>query len=130
MAWGHVKEVMVSLLAALGILAEPSQFYGGLFLSVSGGYLASIWMPENEKKEIRLVIITAVIISTLMAVLHPFIFTEFPLQLTMGFAGFLSRYVVLVVLRAASRVVSQTDTIADSAISRVFGKRPSKDRDK
>lgn len=122
MDFSYFRDFTAWLLLALGISANPDAFAGGIFLAFAGGYLASIWMPDADKREVRLMIITSILLGVFIAIIHPKLLGDWPLQFCMGIGGFFSRYVVAILLRMTGRVVSQSENIADAAIKQVTKK--------
>lgn len=122
----YFRDFAAWLLLALGISANPDAFAGGIFLAFAGGYLASIWMPESDRREIRLMIITSILLGVFIAIIHPKVLPDWPVQFCMGVGGFFSRYVVAILLRMSGRVVSQSESIADAAIKKVTKKGDTK----
>jgi len=117
-----VQNAAAFLLLSLGIQAFPNEFFGGLFLAISLGYFAAIWMPAQDRRDMRLMLATAVVVSVLAAIVHPKMPGDYPLPFIMGMSGLLSRYAIAIVLRVSSRTMGKTDEIADKTIDKVFGK--------
>lgn len=125
-----INNTIAYLLLSLGIQADPNEFFGGLFLAVSGGYFAAIWMPPQDRRDMRLMLATAVIVATLAVIAHPKVLPEWPLSLVMGVSGILSRYVIAIVLGVSSRTMGKTDQMADGAIKKIFGESGKSTKDK
>ena len=116
MDYQSVNNAFAFLFLSLGIQAMPSEFLGGLFLAVSGGYFAATWMPPQDRRDIRLMLATALIVSTLSAIIHQKLAPEWPLSFVMGMSGLLSRYAISILLGVSSRIMGKTDQIADGIL--------------
>lgn len=130
MDYHAINNAIAFLLLSLGIQALPNEFFGGLFLAVSGGYFAAIWMPPHDRRDMRLMIATSVIVATLAAIVHPKVASEWPLSFVMGISGLLSRYAIAIVLGVSSRTMGKTDQMADGVIEKVFGESGKSTNDK
>lgn len=129
-AWHNIRDAIAWCLAAFGISAEVHVFLGGLFLGFAAGYLAAIWMPENERRELRLMLFTALTFSIFVAILHPFTFPDFPLQAAMAISGFFSRYVVAILLKISGRTMIRSNDVADGLIEKFVPTTKKKEEDK
>ena len=132
MDYNTISNALAFLFLSLGIKALPNEFFAGLFLAVSGGYFAAIWMPPQDRRDIKLMLATAVIVATMAAIVHPKVAAGWPLSFVMGVSGLLSRYAIAIVLGVSSRTMGKTDQMAEDVLKTIFGhsSTPEKDKEK
>lgn len=125
MSHENLAAALAFLLMALGIQGEPSEFLGGIFMSIAGGYLAAWWWPPEDKKDMRLTVATAVIFALFIAIVYPqFTFiNQWPLPGVMGLAGFLSRFIVQFILGMSNHTLKNMPTIFSAMLKRAFGSK-------
>jgi hypothetical protein len=126
--FGLVKDAAFWLLLGLGINAAPHEFFAGVFMALAGAMAARHWLPEADRKEVWVVLLTALFVCVVAAELSQFIFPAWPLQPVMAASGFFSRYIVRIALGVAGKVETKTDVISDRVIDRVLPDRSDKDK--
>jgi hypothetical protein len=114
----HVKDWTTLTLAGLGISFAPYEWIGGMFLAVAGATFAMRSDPEQDRRELWLVILGAFLASHLAAMASHKFFPDFPVQVSMFLAGFFSRRITRFALRMAGLIESRGDKIADRVIDR------------
>lgn len=121
------KDYVGLILLGIGISFPMHEFFGGLFFAVAGASFASKFWPEVNERELWVVICGAMLAAIFVAETVHFLRPQFPIPLAMGIAGFFSRHLARITLRAAGLMESQTDRIVNGAIDRVI---PDKDDQK
>ena len=119
-----VKDWLVLMLAGIGISFPPHHYVGGLLLAMAGAAVAAHMQPEQDRREMWLVIVTAWLVATIVAAVMVSRQPEFPPQIAMAVSGFLSRYIARFALAMAGMVEQRTNTIFDRILERFF---PGKD---
>jgi hypothetical protein len=108
------------LLLGLGISAPINEYFGGLLLALAGASIASSMNKDKDRRGFWLVMLTAIFVSHLSAMSATSIWPNLPFQLVMAAAGFASRYVVKIALRALGLVEARSDKIADKVVDRIL----------
>ena len=114
------KDWLGLALAGIGIGFPMHQFFGGMFLALAGASLARHRMPEQDEAEMWAVLLGAGLLAVIAAILAPIWMPKVPVQLAMGMAGFFSRYITRMALRAAGRFEERSADVADRIIDRVL----------
>lgn len=118
----HAKDWLTLLLAGLGISFAPHEWIGGMFLALAGAAFAMRTDPEQDQRELWLVLLGAFLASHIAAIAANAYIPEFPIQIVMAATGFFSRRLTRFALRLAGMVEDRSDKIADRVIDRVFPK--------
>ena len=134
-AANHLKDPLTLALAGLGITFAPHEWIGGMFLAMAAAALAMRADPEQDVRELWLVMLGAFLASHLAALVWQawpsgWVSMQPPVQVAMICAGFLSRRVTRFALRMAGMVEARSDKIADRVIDRVLGSDDHKGGDK
>lgn len=66
-AAGLAKDYVALALAGIGISFPAHHFIGGLFLAFAGAAVAAKWQPEQDRRELWLVMLGAFFAATVMA---------------------------------------------------------------
>lgn len=115
-----LKEYIGLALLGIGISVPMHQFWGGMFLALAGASFARAFSPEQDEREFWVVILGAALMAILACMLAQIYLPQWPVQLIMAVAGFLSRYIARFTLRAAGMVEKRTGSIVDRVIDRVL----------
>ena len=132
----HAKDWLTLSLAGLGISFAPYEWLGGLFLALAGAAFAMRSDPEQDRRELWLVMLGAFLASHVAALIWwhwpPTMWSiHAPVQAVMLGAGFLSRRLTRLALRVAGMVEARSDRIADriaDRIDRTIGPADQEDR--
>ena len=122
----HVKDWLTLALAGLGISFAAHEWVGGMFLALAGAAFAMRSDPEQDLRELWLVLLGAFLASHLAAIAANKWAPGIPVQAVMAMAGFFSRRLTRFALRLAGMVEDRSDKIADRVIDRFL---PDKDKD-
>ena len=112
------KDWLTLALAGIGISFPAHHFLGGLFMAFAGAALAARTQPEQDRRELWLVMLGAFFAATVMAQAAHAWRPAIPPQLVMASAGFASRYLIRAVLAMAGMVEARTDTLFDRILDR------------
>ncbi|WP_126975563.1 hypothetical protein [Frigidibacter oleivorans] len=114
------KDWLTLALAGLGITFAPHQWIGGMFLALAGAAFAMRSDPEQDQRELWLVMLGAFLASHLAAIAIPIWLPNAPVQAIMAITGFFSRRITRMALRVAGLVEARSDRVADRVIDRVL----------
>lgn len=114
----HAKDWITLALAGLGISFAPYEWIGGVFLAIAGATFAMRSDPEQDQRELWLVILGAFLASHLAGMASHKYLPDFPVQATMFFAGFFSRRITRFALKFAGLLEQRGDKIADKVIDK------------
>jgi len=93
----EVKLAIVAVFAALGIYAPVPDVLGGMMVGLALCYAAFIVTPPNGRMTVWATLFVGLVIALVAAIAYPHLpmgLSKLPLQLVMGLAGGLSRYIV------------------------------------
>jgi len=121
----HARDWLTLMLMGLGISFAPHEWLGGMFLALAGAAFAMRSDPEQDLRELWLVLLGAFLASHLAAIAVTNWAPSLPVQAVMAVAGFFSRRLTRFALRLAGMVEDRGDKIADRLIDRVL---PGKDK--
>ena len=99
-------------LLGIGVSFPMHQYFGGLFLALAGASFARKFSPEANERELWVMALGAALMWPDEA--------NLPIPLIMGVAGFFSRYLARMTLRAAGLLESKTDEITTAAVEKVL----------
>jgi hypothetical protein len=116
----HAKDWLTWGLAGLGISFAPHEWIGGMFLALAAAAFAMRTDPEQDTRELWIVMIGAFLASHLAAIISHIWAPDFPKQIAMMGAGFFSRRISRFALRLGGMVEGRGDKIADRLIDRVL----------
>lgn len=116
----HAKDWLTLALAGLGISFAPHEWLGGMFLALAGAAFAMRSDPEQDQRELWLVLLGAFFASHLAAIASQKWAPGIPVQVVMATTGFFSRRLTRFALRLAGMVEGRSDRIADRLIDRVL----------
>lgn len=122
----HVKDWTTLALAGLGISFAPYEWVGGMLLAIAGATFAMRSEPEQDQRELWLVILGAFLASHLAGIVSNRTFPGFPVQVAMFAAGFFSRRLTRFALKFAGMLEKKSDKIADRVIDTIM---PGDDKD-
>lgn len=114
----HAKDWLTLFFAGLGISFAPYEWVGGMFLALAGAAFAMRSDPERDQRELWLVLLGAFLASHLAAMASHSWYPDFPVQVTMCAAGFLSRRLTRFTLRIAGVIEDRGDQIAEKVIDK------------
>lgn len=125
------RDVFMFLLAGLGVSVSGAEYVGGILLAIAGALIASKLQPEQDKRELWVVVVTAFMASHIAVwlVQGGIIPTGINPQLAMTVAGFFSRYLARAALRLGGLVETRADTVFDRLLDRFLPPRKAKDGD-
>lgn len=123
----HAKDWMTTFFAGLGISFAPYEWVGGMFLALAGAAFAMRSDPEQDQRELWIVLLGAFLTSHLAGLASYSLYPEFPVQVTMCVTGFLSRRLTRFTLRFAGIVEDRSAEIADRSINRILPKHEEKE---
>ena len=122
----HAKDWTTLALAGLGISFAPYEWVGGMLLAIAGATFAMRSEPEQDQRELWLVILGAFLASHLAGIVSNRTFPGFPVQVAMFAAGFFSRRLTRFALKFAGMLEKKSDKIADRVIDTIM---PGDDKD-
>lgn len=122
----HAKDWLTLLLAGLGISFAPHEWIGGMFLALAAAAFAMRSDPEQDRRELWLVLLGAFLASHVAAMAAEWWWPAFPVQVAMAGAGFFSRGLTRMALRMAGLVEARSEEIVDRAVDRFL---PEKDKE-
>jgi hypothetical protein len=114
------KSWLTLMLAGLGVTLAPHEWIGGLFLALAAAAFAMKVEPEQNKRELWVVLMGAFIASHVAALTAQSWAPDFPVQVVMIAAGYFSRHLARFSLRLAGLVEARSTTIADRLVDRVL----------
>jgi hypothetical protein len=123
----HLKDWLTLMLAGLGVTYLPHEWIGGIFLALAGAAFAMRADPEQDMRELWLVLLGAFLAAHLAGMLSARFLPELPVQSVMAMTGFFSRRITRFALRLAGLVEARSDRIADRVVDHFL---PDKRRDK
>jgi hypothetical protein len=103
-----MRETLVAILTAFGIILPPEAFLSGLFLALAGAYLMTVFIPEKKPVEIRWMLALAVFVASCVAMAHAHLLPQWPIQLKMALGGALSRWIVRIIANNAEARAQQS----------------------
>lgn len=117
----HAKDPLTLALAGLGITFAPYEWLGGLFLALAGAAFAMRSDPEQDRRELWLVMLGAFLASHIAALIWQrwpgdWWTMHAPVQAVMLATGFLSRRLTRFALRLAGLVEARGDVIAERVV--------------
>ena len=123
----HAKDYLTLLLTGLGITFLPHEFIGGIFLAFAGAAFAMKIDPEQDKRELWLVMLGAFLaaysaIEVLQYAIQKNWVEEISPQPVMAIAGFFSRMIMRQILRLGGLVDRRLDPLATKWVDRVLPK--------
>lgn len=107
-------------LTGLGVTFHPHEWIGGLFLALAGAAFAMKIDPEQDRRELWVVMLGAFLASHFAAMVSYHWWPSLSVQLVMAAAGFMSRPITRIALRTAGLVESRSDRIADKIVDRIL----------
>jgi hypothetical protein len=116
----HAKDWLTLAFTGLGISFAPHEWAGGMFLALAGAAFAMRSDPEQDQRELWVVLLGAFLASHIAAIAANLWLPGFPVQFVMAAAGFFSRRITRFCLRLAGLVEDRSDRIADRLIDRVL----------
>lgn len=121
----HMKDWLTLALAGLGVTFAPHEWIGGIFLALAAAALAMRLDPEQDQRELWLVMLGAFLAAHVAAVSYIWLLEQgyvppVPKQLVMAAAGFFSRIIVRMLMRIGGLIDARVDDIADAAVDRVL----------
>lgn len=116
----HAKDWLTLALAGLGISFAAHEWLGGMFLALAGAAFAMRMDPEQDQRELWVVMLGAFITSHVAAIVVHYFWPGFPVQLVMLAAGFFSRRLTRMAFGFFTRVEKRTDAISDRVIDRII----------
>jgi hypothetical protein len=130
----HAKDWLTLALAGLGVTFAPHEWIGGMFLAFAGAALAMRLDPEQDKRELWLVMLGAFLSAHFASMAFTWAVAQgyapqLPMQAVMAAAGFFSRIIVRILMRVGGLVDERVDDIADHAVDRILpDKKPGGDQ--
>ena len=113
-----VGDGLVWLFAALGITFSAHAYIGGLFFALAAAMITRHLWPEQDRREVWAVLLTAFLVSTIGAEIITHYKPEAPIQPTMAGLGLASRFIVSIIMKILTRAEARGDEIADRIIDR------------
>ena len=114
----HVKDWLTLFLAGLGVTFAPHEWIGGVLLALAGAAFAMRADPEQDARELWLVLLGAFLAAHIAAMFSTRYFPDFPVQAVMAGTGFFSRRITRFGLRLAGMVESRGDVIAGRVVDK------------
>ena len=115
-----LRDAPLLVTTGLGVSFATHVWLGGLFLALAGASVAFQADPERDTRERWSVFLTALVVAHAAGIVGHWVAPEFPPQLTMFAAGFLSRRMVRFAFRVVARIEARTDTIAGKIVGAVL----------
>lgn len=125
----HVKDWLTLALVGLGVSFSATQWLGGMFLALAGAAFAMRSDPEQDVRELWVVMLGAFIVSHLAAIAVHHLYPEFPVQIAMMVAGFFSRRLSRMAFVLFAGVERRADSLSDRLIDRVLPGETHNDKD-
>ena len=120
----HAKDWLTLFFAGLGVTFAPYEWIGGMFLALAAAAFAMRSDPEQDQRELWLVLLGAFLASHLAGLAADNWLPNVPVQVAMAVAGFFSRRATRFALRLAGMVEARGDKIADRLVDRALGPAP------
>ena len=125
----HAKDYLTLLLTGLGITFLPHEFIGGVFLAFAGAAFAMKIDPEQDKRELWLVMLGAFLaaysaVEVLQYAVKKGWVEEIPPQPVMAMAGFFSRMIMRKILRLGGLIDMRLDPLTDKWVNKVLPPDP------
>ena len=117
----HAKDWLTLALTGLGITFAPHEWIGGMFLALAAAAFAMRSDPEQDQRELWLVMLGAFLASHLAGLAADKWTPTLPVQAAMAVAGFFSRRATRFALRLAGMIETRGDKIADRLVDRALG---------
>lgn len=117
-AGDHLKDWLTLLLAGLGVTYAPHEWIGGILLALAGAAFAMRADPEQDVRELWLVLLGAFLAAHIAGMFSVRYFPDFPVQSVMAVTGFFSRRITRFGLRLAGMVESRSDQIAGRLVDK------------
>lgn len=114
----HLKDWLTLALAGLGVTYAPHEWIGGVLLALAGATFAMRADPEQDMRELWLVLLGAFLAAHLAAMFSARYFPDFPVQAVMAVTGFFSRRITRFGLRLAGMVEGRSDVIAGRLVDK------------
>lgn len=119
------KDWLTLLFAGLGVTFAPHEWLGGMLLGLAGAGFARHIDPEQDKRELWIVLLGAFLTSHIAALVwevwpQDWWSIHVPVQFVMLMAGFASRRLTRMVMRIFGRIEARSDTIADRLVDRAL----------
>jgi hypothetical protein len=114
----HLKDWLTLALAGLGVTFGAHEWVGGVLLALAGAAFAMRADPEQDARELWLVLLGAFLAAHIAAMFSTRYFPDFPVQAVMAGAGFFSRRITRFGLRLAGMVESRGDVIAGRVVDK------------
>lgn len=116
----HAKDWLTLALTGLGISFAAHEWIGGMFLALAGAAFAMRSDPEQDHRELWMVLLGAFLCAHIAAIMAHRWAPGIPVQAVMAVAGFFSRRLTRLALRMAGMIEDRGDRIADRLIDRVL----------
>lgn len=123
------KSWLTLMFAGLGISFAPHEWIGGMFMALAAAAFAMKIEPEQDKRELWVVLMGAFIASHVAALTVQSWAPDFPVQVAMIAAGYFSRHLARTSLRMAGLIEDRSGTIADRLVDRVLPVRRNEEDD-
>jgi len=119
----HLQDWFSLLLTGLGVSFSANVYIGGTILALAGASVAMRSDPQHDDRELWLVFLSAFLVAHVAAMIGHWFQPNFPPQIVMFTAGFLSRKIVRLAMRVASLMEARGDSIANRIVDRVLPPR-------
>lgn len=113
------SQVLVMIIAALGLAVDPVHFVFLMVVSISSGMIVSRERPKGSRRGLWGAVLVAIVISTLSAVIAATWFPGIPTAVAMIVGGMSSGFVMNVYVGVMTRIEDRAVDIADRLIDRV-----------
>lgn len=117
----HAKDWLTLALAGLGITFAPHEWIGGMFLALAGAAFAIKMFPEQDSRELWLVMVGAFLASHITAMACQRWVPDIPVQLPMLMAGYFSRKLARISMKLFGLIENRSDRIVDGILDRTLG---------
>lgn len=114
----HLKDWLTLLLAGLGVTYAAHEWIGGILLAMAGAAFAMRADPEQDVRELWLVLLGAFLAAHIAGMFSVRYFPDFPVQAVMAGTGFFSRRITRFGLRLAGMVEGRSDKIAGRIVDK------------
>lgn len=116
----HMKDWLTLMFTGLGVTFAPHEWLGGMFMALAAAAFAMRMEPEKDQRELWVVMVGAFLAAHIAAMIAHRWMPDFPVQIVMIGAGFVSRRVARLTLIIAGKLEDRGDVITDKIIDRVL----------
>lgn len=125
-AINRLLDMLFWVLMGLGVTTPINEFFGGLCLAVAAALGVRHFVPEKDRRELRLTIAIALLGAVIAAISGNMYLPDVIVQLKMCLAGAASLFIVRTFVRAGLIVERRTADVVDDTIDKITQKKDGK----